>query len=80
MTDNQKNLTILKNHVGEEVFCELMESFSGQDIYFTPCYNIHERNRNIRRDYESGMTIDQLVRKYELSRSRIYDLIDVIPK
>ena len=76
---NQIALGVLKHHVGEEMFNELMDSLEGATIYFSP--DITSRNKKIKEEYENGnMTVEELMNKYGLSKSRIYDLIDVIPK
>lgn len=78
MTKNQIALAVLKNHVGEEMFQELMESLSGATIYFAP--NTEERDENIREDFRNGVPVTELMKKYNLSRSRLYDILPLIEK
>ena len=78
MTKNQIALDVLKKHVGDEMFQELMESLSGATIYFAP--NMEERNEKIVEDFRKGLPVSKLMEKYQLSRSRLYDILPLIEK
>lgn len=82
MSKNQVNLVRLRNKVGDELYFELAEMFSGDGFRFTQCPDIFARNEAIRKDWNDGkgLSVQELMEKYELSRSRIYDIIPLIEK
>lgn len=69
----------LQTLVGEATYEEILKLLAGTTVYFPS--NIEwtdrdERNEKIKEDYYSGMyEIGDLARKYELSVSRIYKII-----
>ncbi|SFO27082.1 Mor transcription activator family protein [Pseudobutyrivibrio sp. JW11] len=82
MTKNQRKLVRLMETVGDDKFFELLDTFNGETIYFTPCFNIQARNEAIRKDWNEGkgLTIHELSEKYQMSKSRIYDILPLIEK
>lgn len=69
----------LQTLVGETTYEEILKLLAGTTVYFpsnTEWADRDERNEKIKEDYYSGMyEIGDLARKYELSVSRIYKII-----
>lgn len=71
----------LKSVVGEEAFGELVSQFPGKNIYIPKNFDekFHDRkkrNKVIRKDYQAGMEIPELMNKYGLSKATIYKIIE----
>lgn len=77
MSENQKKLDRLKKRVGAGIFQQIMDEFSGEKIYFSFAGETDARDRSIQADYDAGLSIDDICDKYQLSRSRVYDLIRI---
>lgn len=55
----------------------VIERFAGETIYFPQNgLNKDERNRAIRNDRKSGVSVTELMQKYHLSDSQIYKIIE----
>lgn len=79
MSRNQENLEYLRSIVGDYNFSMICIALAGKRLNFPQRedhINIESRNRNIKLDYWSGMTIDELVDKYKLSMSQIYKIVE----
>ena len=82
---NQQKLNKLHECVGDEKFTELLNMFSGDNVYFAPSGDIISRNAQLQADYDrmvhqgirSGEAVEKLSLWYELSKSTIYAAIKV---
>lgn len=71
--------------MGDEKFTELLNMFSGDNVYFSPSGDIISRNAQLQADYDrmvhqgirSGVAVYRLSQQYELSTSTIYAAIKV---
>lgn len=86
---NQTKLNKLHECVGDEKFTELLNMFSGDNVYFSPSGDIISRNAHIRADYDdlirqgekSGIAVELLCMKYDLSKATIYAILpQLLPK
>lgn len=78
MNKNELALNALKKIVGDELFKAICNKMAGARIYikpYTPFQSIVERNNNIKIDFLSGVDVPVLALKYDLSESRIQDII-----
>lgn len=78
MNKNELALNALKKIVGDELFKTICNKMAGARIYikpYTPFQSIVERNNNIKIDFLSGVDVPVLALKYDLSESRIQDII-----
>lgn len=78
MNKNELALNALKKIVGDELFKVICDKMAGARIYikpYTPFQSIVERNNNIKIDFLSGVDVPVLALKYDLSESRIQDII-----
>ena len=78
---NIKNLVILKEVIGECLFQELIEEMPGSCIRLPNCadhFNKSQRNRQLIHDFHAGLEVGDLVKKYSLSKSRIYKILEKI--
>lgn len=78
MNKNEFALNALKKIVGDELFKVICDKMAGARIYikpYTPFQSIVERNNNIKIDFLSGVDVPVLALKYDLSESRIQDII-----
>lgn len=77
--DSKKALKILRSILDEETYYRVMEELAGTTVYFPSsgsCIDREERNLQIKDDYYSGKyDISDIARKYNLSISRIYKII-----
>ena len=53
---------------------EVIKTYGGASIYI-PSYKLMYRDRDLIADWEAGMDIREMVRKYNLSSSRIWSII-----
>lgn len=78
MNKNEVALNALKSIVGEEMFKVICDNMAGARLYIKP-YTLYqsmvERNNHIKEDFLSGLNLDELAVKYNLSQSRIQDII-----
>lgn len=78
--NSKEALRKLKDIAGEETYKIILEKLAGVTVYF-PSSNIEwidkeERNQSLREDFYSGKyEIGDLARKYDLSISRVYKII-----
>lgn len=76
---NVRNLQTLKGIVGEELFGVIVESLTGENIYFNKRM-IHpskeERDAAIKKDYIYGMELSEIAEKYGLKISSLYKIIE----
>lgn len=78
MNKNELALNALKMIVGDDLFKVICDKMAGARIYikpYTPFQSIVERNNNIKIDFFSGIDPPALAAKYDLSESRIHDII-----
>lgn len=78
---NMVKVQQLEAVVGKDIFNKIIEKFGGKNIYIPKRQsmkhiNRKSRNQNIKEDYYKGIQVEELVTKYELSRSRIYKIIE----
>lgn len=74
----------LKNLLGDDLFQDVIHIFAGDKIVFpkNPDHMEKEhRNRCIKAEYNSGQgaSIPDLMKKYDLSKSQIYKIIEQTP-
>ena len=76
---SKNSLEHIKNIVGDELFARLINEVGGQTVYFPSNYEWQDkeaRNISLREDFYSGnYEISDLARKYDLSISRVYKII-----
>lgn len=77
--DSRKALKKLRSLVDEKTYQRIMEELAGATVYFpsnAAFSDREERNLQIKDDFYSGKyEVSDLARKYELSISRVYKLI-----
>lgn len=77
--DSRKALRRLKSLVDEKTYQIIIEELAGTTVYFpsnAAFTDREERNLQIKDDFYSGKyDVSDLARKYELSISRIYKII-----
>ena len=84
MSKNKRQLTMLKNLIGADLFDDVVHIFAGEKIVFPKCPDhIEKEQRNIsiiaEYDLGSGATIPDLMKKYNLSQSQIYKILGRTP-
>ena len=76
---SKDSLEKIKGIIGEELFGRLLSEIGGQTVYFPSKYEGQDKNaRNLllKEDFYSGnYEISDLARKYDLSISRVYKII-----
>lgn len=80
--NSKEALIMLKSIIGEENYKRVSEQLAGTTIYFPTLISNAEwldkeqRNQKIREDFYSGKyEVNDLARKYDLSISRVYKII-----
>ena len=77
--NSKEALKKLREILDEETYNKIIKELAGATVYFPESYEWEDkssRNDQIREDYYSGQfEIGDLARKYELSISRIYKII-----
>ncbi len=77
--NSREALEKLKELLGEEKYAEVISELAGATVYFPENYewqNKESRNELIRQDFYTGKyEITDLARKYDLSISRIYKIV-----
>lgn len=72
-------LKILRELLGDSLYGEIVDQLAGTTVYFpsnTNFTDLEERNMQIKDDFYSGKyEVSDLSRKYNLSISRIYKII-----
>jgi len=82
LSKNNHRLDTMKNLLGGALFDEICNVFAGQRIIFPkdPHYlEKDDRNNRIRKEYDSGVSVSDLMDKYDLSQSQIYNIIEKAP-
>lgn len=78
MNKNEIALNALRKIIGEELFREVCDKMAGVRIYIKP-YTLYqsmvERNNHIKEEWLSGADLKDLASKYNLTVSRIQDII-----
>ena len=76
---SKRALETIKGIVGEDLFARLVDELAGETVYFPSNYEWQDkeaRNISLKEDYYSGSyEISDLARKYDLSISRVYKII-----
>lgn len=80
--NSKEALKKLKSIIGEEAYKQVLEQMAGATVYFPATasnaewLDKEERNISLREDFYSGnYEIGDLARKYDLSVSRVYKII-----
>lgn len=77
--NSREALEKLRELLGEEKYAEVIGELAGATVYFPENYEWQDkssRNELIRQDFYTGKyEITDLARKYELSISRIYKIV-----
>ncbi len=80
--NSKEALKILRNIIGEEAYKQVLEEMAGVTVYFpTTVSNAdwldkEQRNLSLKEDFYSGKyEVGDLARKYDLSISRVYKII-----
>lgn len=77
--NSREALEKLRELLGEEKYAEVISELAGATVYFPENYewqNKESRNELIRQDFYTGKyEITDLARKYDLSISRIYKIV-----
>lgn len=76
---NQDTLDFMRNIIGEEKFLEVAAALAGERVSFPIGFqwmNKSERNESILDDFFAGKDIGALAKKYDLSESHIYKIIE----
>jgi len=82
LSKNNRQLITLKNLLGESLFQNISNISAGQRIIFpkdTHYLEMYDRNNRIRKEYDSGVSVSDLMDKYDLSQSQIYNIIEKAP-
>jgi len=71
----------LKEVVGEDAFNELVKNHAGMNVYIPKnydekYYDRKKRNKYLRADYLAGVDIPDLMKKYKLSKTSVYKIIE----
>lgn len=68
----------LQAALDEETFNQVLEVLAGEVVYF-PAYGSHEqrrqRNQMLLADFQAGVDIPTLAKKYDVSPSQIYKIV-----
>ncbi len=77
--DSKQALRVIREVMGEEGYAEILKRLAGTTVYFpsnTECMDKEERNHILLEDFYSGRyEVGDLARKYDLSVSRVYKII-----
>jgi Mor family transcriptional regulator len=76
---NVKHLETLQEIIGESLFQEVIAEMPGISFRLPNSaehFDKQQRNNQIVQDFYAGTEIDDLVKKYSLSRSRIYKIVE----
>ncbi len=77
--NSKEALEKLKGLVGEETYKTVLDALAGSTVYFPENYEWQDksgRNMRLREDFYSGnYEVSDLAKKYNLSISRIYKII-----
>ncbi len=77
--NSKEALICLKELIGDDMYKTVAEQLAGATVYFPSkheWYNKTERNILLKEDFYSGKyEISDLAKKYELSISRVYKII-----
>lgn len=76
---NQDTLDFIRNIVGEEKFMEVAAALAGERVSFPKSFqwlDKTERNKAIQSDLYGGAEIAELARKYDLSESHVYKIVE----
>lgn len=80
--NSKEALKKLKDIIGEETYKQVLEQMAGATVYFPALpsnaewMDKEQRNVSLKEDYYSGKyEVSDLARKYDLSISRIYKII-----
>lgn len=77
--NSRKALEILRKIIGEEDYRKVIDMLAGSTVYFPEnheWYDKQDRNIMLREDFYSGnYEISDLAKKYELSISHVYKII-----
>ena len=81
LISNYKKLRKIYLAIGEDAFNTLLRVAGGEITYLPKAFNLNDldkksRNANIKQDYYQGMSITNLIAKYQLSRATIYKAIE----
>jgi Mor family transcriptional regulator len=78
LNKNEQALNTLRTILGEELFKIVCDNMAGMRVYIKP-YTLYqsmvERNYHIKEDFYSGVGVSALAAKYNLTESRIQDII-----
>ncbi len=64
--------------IGIDAFKKLVEVYGGSSILYVPNFanlRVTVRDRRLTQEYNSGKTVKQLARKYQLSERRVHQII-----
>lgn len=76
---NQDTLDFMRNIIGEEKFSEVVSALAGERVTFPRSFqwmDKEERNRAILYDFYAGADIAELAKKYDLSESHVYKIVE----
>ena len=76
---NQDSLDLMRNILGEEMFMQIASALAGERITFPrSCQwlNKEERNKSMMCDFYEGIDVPELARKYDLSESHVYKIVE----
>ncbi len=73
-----------KDRTPEEIECELRKDYGGERVYIPKDGDrehaeISERNTAIRADWLRGERMELIVRRYRVTRQRIYQIVKGLP-
>ena len=82
--NSKEALRRLKDIIGEEAYRQVLKEMAGTTVYFPAAssgaewIDKEQRNMRLKEDFYSGKyEVGDLARKYELSISRVYKIIQV---
>lgn len=81
-TKNEQMLNKLKDTVGEETFCRVLDVLHGETVYFPNVtdgfFDRKQRNREIRKAFYGGAALPELAEQYNLTEGHIRKIISSI--
>ena len=79
MNRNEAALNTLKNIIGNSLYSQVCEKMPGTSLYIPALRggfaSVIERDRAIRKDVYAGLSIPEAAKRYEISVSQIYKIM-----
>ncbi len=79
MSKNGVKLETMKNLLGDEMFQDILKTFSGERVCFPKLGECDRKERNrriINERWKEAASVSDLAEKYQLSKSQIYKITE----